>query len=316
MNIFERITKKITLGIWSIKVFESSNIISNSVNENNLTEPTLCAKDVTDVQAEFIADPFIICHDSIYYMYFEVLDKTTNKGLIGFATSQNGLNWNYNSIVLRENYHLSYPYVFKHNNEFYMIPESSKGNGVYLYKSMRFPFEWTKVKKIINGKYVDSSIFQYNNKWWIFTYKSGKLHLFFSDKIEGEWREHPKSPITSENYSITRPGGRVIVKEKDIFRYGQNGVPNYGSSLKVYKINKLTDEDYAEEEVSLILSGSNKELDWRKDGMHTIDHLKINDNHWLVAVDGHRLVQRNYLKWKMESMFSIYFLKKMIRKSP
>ncbi|MEH7309346.1 glucosamine inositolphosphorylceramide transferase family protein, partial [Neobacillus drentensis] len=205
------VNREITLGIWSIKVFNSSKIISKPPNEQSLSTPSLEASDVTDVPAEFIADPFIISCDSKYFMFFEVLDKSSRKGIIGLATSENGEKWSYDRIVLKEKFHLSYPHVFEFNNEFYMIPESCEANSVLLYKSKNFPYEWEKTCEIINGKYVDSSIFHYNNKWWMFSGKCGRLHLFFSEKLEGHWAEHPKSPLISDNYSITRPGGRVIV---------------------------------------------------------------------------------------------------------
>ncbi|WP_066067716.1 glucosamine inositolphosphorylceramide transferase family protein [Neobacillus soli] len=312
MGIFFKgfITREITLGIWSIKVINSTKMISQPLNESSLSEPTLQASDVTDVPAEFIADPFIIAHDSRYYMFFEVLDKSTNKGVIGLASSGNGEEWKYERIVLQEKYHLSYPYVFKYNNQFYMIPESCEANGVLLYKSKGFPYKWEKTCELIKGKYVDSSIFHYNNKWWMFTSKSGKLHLFFSDKLEGNWTEHPKSPLISDNYSITRPGGRVIVEGGNIFRYTQDGTPIYGSAVIVFKITKLSELEYEEEKINLILSGSKRKIDWRKDGMHTIDQLKITDNKWLIAVDGHKIEKRNYFRWKLDSIISKYILKK------
>ncbi|MFK9089943.1 hypothetical protein [Bacillus salipaludis] len=288
------------MGIWSIKVFCSHSLISRPPHRGIFKNPTLQASDVTDVSAEFIADPFILLHDSKYYMFFEVLDKSSGKGVIGFATSENGERWNYEKIVLKEKYHLSYPYVFKFNDEFYMIPESCEANRVLLYKAKNFPYEWDIAYELLNGSYVDSSIFQYDNKWWMLTGQSGNLHLFFSDSLEGEWQEHPKSPLITNNNNVTRPGGRVIVDENKIYRYAQDGEPNYGSSVSVFEIKEISEKEYIEEEVNIILSGTNSKHDWRKDGMHSIDQLKIKENEWLVAVDGHKLVKRNYLLWKLD----------------
>lgn len=294
------IKRTITVGIWSIKVFNSNTFISAPPHDNVLENPTLQAADVTDVPAEFIADPFIISHDSKFSMFFEVLDKSSGRGVIGLATSENGEKWNYEKVVLKENYHLSYPYVFKFNNEFYMIPESSEANQVKLYRAIRFPYEWEMVCELISGRYVDASVFQYKDKWWMFAAKSGKLHLFFSDKLEGNWREHPKSPLISNNSHITRPGGRVIVDKEDIYRYTQDGKPNYGSSVRVFKIKLLSETEYQEEEINLVLSGTQKENDWRKDGMHTIDQIRTAEDNWLIVVDGHRLEKRNYILWKID----------------
>ncbi|HEY0729749.1 MAG TPA: hypothetical protein VGD38_16825, partial [Pyrinomonadaceae bacterium] len=84
--------------------------------------PTLSKQNVTDVPTTFVADPFMI-HDGSWHMFFEVL-LTSDKGEIGLATSDNGLDWTYQQIVLREEFHLSYPYVFKWQDTYYMIPET------------------------------------------------------------------------------------------------------------------------------------------------------------------------------------------------
>lgn len=294
--------KKITVGIWSIKVFSSDFPLSKPFSEKGLEIPTLQAKDVTDVSAEFIADPFIMFRDSLFYMFFEVFDKATNKGIIGLATSKDGVKWMYDRIVLKESYHLSYPHVFTHNDTVYMMPESMEAEGVLLYKAKNFPYEWDVVHTVLSGQYVDSSIFYYDNKWWLFAGQNGKLHLFHSKDLHGEWIEHLKSPLISNNYSITRPAGRVIIDKGIIYRYTQDGNPNYGSAVRVFKIKNLTEHDYEEEELNTVLRGTQRESDWKKDGMHSVDQLKISNEQWLIAVDGHRLVNRNYFLWKCDSM--------------
>jgi hypothetical protein len=311
LSIKRLMTSKLTFGIWSIKVFKAQSFISMPPQQN-FKSPSLQAADIKGVHAEFIADPFIIRHDSKYFMFFEVLDKSSGKGIIGLATSWDGEKWGYEKIVLKEEYHLSYPYVFKANNFFYMIPESCEANRVLLYKAKNFPYDWEISHEMIKGKYVDSSIFHYKNKWWMFAGKSAKLHLFFSDKLDGYWKEHPKSPLITNNINITRPGGRVIVENNEIYRYTQDGQPTYGSAVRVFKIKQLSEKEYSEEEVNLILCGTNSDTDWRKDGMHTIDQLKINENEWLVAVDGHKLVKKNYLLWKLDRIFSNLFVTLLI----
>lgn len=283
---------------WSIKVFKSNFITSEQPKNQKFTEPTLTASDVSDVPADFVADPFIVSDNSTFYMFFEVLNKFTARGEIGLATSKDGDEWCYEEIVLKENFHLSYPYVFKYNEQFYMIPESTEANGVFLYKSKKFPDEWEKICEMIPGSYYDSSIFFYNEKWWLLAGSFGKLHLFFSDRVEEGWIEHPKSPLISEDHSITRPAGRVIVNDGSIYRFTQDYHSYYGKSVTSFKITHLSETEYLEEEINVVLQGSNQKGEWRKDGMHHIDQLKINDNEWLIAVDGHLF--QNYRLWRIK----------------
>ena len=41
--------------------------------------------------------------------------------------------------MLKEPFHLSYPYVFKHKGTYYMIPESRAAGAVRLYRARSFP---------------------------------------------------------------------------------------------------------------------------------------------------------------------------------
>lgn len=290
--------KNINFPIWSIKVFKTNHNLSKQQIDYEFNQPTITALDVSDVSADFIADPFIISHNSKFYMFFEVLNRLKARGEIGLATSSDGENWGYEKIILREDYHLSYPHVVTFNNEFYMIPESVESNGVYLYKAKNFPYEWEKVRTMVEGYYFDASVFEYDRKWWMLVASPGKLHLYYSDRLDGQWQEHPKSPVIENNHEISRPAGRVILSNDKLFRFTQDNSNYYGKSVKSFEINELSVTNYKEEEQKVILEGSNNENDWRKDGMHHIDQLKISNDEWLIAVDGHTFLQENYIKWK------------------
>ncbi|WP_167357200.1 glucosamine inositolphosphorylceramide transferase family protein [Paenibacillus pectinilyticus] len=273
-----------------------------------MEKPSLQASDVTDVPAEFVADPFIIQHGSEFFLFFEILNKASGQGEIGVASSSDGVTWKYGQVVLREKFHLSYPQVFIHNNKFYMLPETAESDRVILYKAKNFPNEWEVACELMEGQYLDPSLVHIHDKWWMFAgTETDSFHIFSSDQLEGPWLEHPQSPIISGNDKISRPGGRLIVSEGHVYRYTQADYPHYGDSVRVFKVNTLTEEAYEEEEVSLILSGSKKENDWRKDGMHHIDQLQLKDNRWLVAVDGHTFKNVNYVLWKLDRMKSKLF---------
>ena len=92
----------------------------------------LTAADVTDAAASLVADPFMLRHGDTWYMFFEVLESRTNRGSIGLATSPDGFHWQYQQIVLREGFHLSYPCVFWWQGDYYMVPESAKAFSVRL----------------------------------------------------------------------------------------------------------------------------------------------------------------------------------------
>jgi len=251
--------------------------------------PVLTAKDVTDIRSDFVADPFMIKKGSTWYMFFEAFNLETEQGDIGLATSADGLHWNYEQIVLDEPFHLSYPYVFKWGDGYYLIPESGEANSVRLYKAEDFPTKWTFEANLLEGnKYVDSSIFYFNNTWWLFTSSGANdtLHLYYADDLFGPWEEHPQSPVVENNANIARPGGRVLVFNNRIIRYTQDDVPLYGNKVRAFEITSLTKTNYSEKPVNgkIVLQASGE--GWNAHGMHHIDPHQIEKNKWIACVDG------------------------------
>jgi hypothetical protein len=277
---------------WSIGIYTGESPFQLSSPEN-IKNPVLTAKDVTDIPADLVADPFMVFENGIWYMFFEVLNSLNFKGEIGLATSNNGLNWRYEQIIIRENFHLSYPYVFKFQNEYYMIPESYRDNAIRLYKAVEFPTRWTFLKNLLEGSdYVDSSIFNFHDKWWMFTTspQGNILHLYYADELMGNWIKHPQSPLIEGNFHISRPGGRVIVSDGKIFRYTQDVVGFYGNQVRAYEITNLTTTNYEEKEIihNPVIKGSGD--GWNKIGMHNIDPHQLDNGKWIACVDGYQIV--------------------------
>src|SRR6266496_1967771 len=115
--------------------------------------PVLTPECVTDAVATTVADPFMIRVDGVWHMFFEAVSWTgrSKKGEIALATSRDGFRWAYRRIVLAEPFHLSYPYVFRHGSDFYMVPESHQAGAVRLYRAERFPDRWVLDATLLSG---------------------------------------------------------------------------------------------------------------------------------------------------------------------
>lgn len=277
---------------WSIAIY-SGESPCNFASPDNVSNPVLTAEDVTDLPADFVADPFMVRDKSTWYMFFEVGNSQSQQGDIGLALSNNGLEWAYKQIVLDESFHLSYPQVFKWNNEYYMIPETHEANSIRLYKAVDFPTQWSFVKTLLYGSYVDPSVFRYEGRWWLFAEANPQendiLCLYYAEDLLGPWIKHPESPIIEGNANIARPGGRVLVFDGLIVRYTQDDDPTYGNAVRAFEITELTTSSYEEKEISespiLKASGTG----WNKNGMHHIDPHQIDENKWIACVDGYRV---------------------------
>jgi len=132
---------------WSIGLYHGDSPFNLKPIKSN---PIIKANDIIDLPADFIADPFMIYHKNCWYLFFETLPQGDSKhGVIGCAMSNNMLHWSYYGTVLKEDFHLSYPHVFKYEGEVYMIPETLGANAVSLYKAAHFPDQWHKVCDLI-----------------------------------------------------------------------------------------------------------------------------------------------------------------------
>jgi len=274
--------------VWSIGIYVGSSPFSLRAPGGDIN-PVLTSRDVTDREAEFVADPFMIRENSSWYMFFEVMGSKTGQGDIGLALSHDGFHWRYKQIVLDEPFHLSYPYVFKWKDHYYMVPESGDVCEVRLYEAVEFPIKWRYVKTLLYGCYRDPSIFHYQAIWWMYIYeKRGILHLFYAQNLTGPWVEHPKSPIVRSNYDIARPGGRVLVLGDRIIRFAQVDRPTYGRQVRAFEILKLSPAEYEEKAVPenpiLKPSGSG----WNADGMHNVDAHYLGNGTWIACVDGYK----------------------------
>ncbi|HEY6352089.1 MAG TPA: hypothetical protein VI636_22055 [Candidatus Angelobacter sp.] len=280
--------------VWSIGVF-CGKTLSDLKPVPGIEMPVISAKDVSDVPAEFVADPFMIKADDTWYMFFEVMNTERGKGEIGLATSRNGLQWEYQRIVLSEDFHLSYPYVFSDNGEYFMIPESFEAKAMKLYRADPFPVRWSYVATLLDGPWVDSSIFFFDGRWWVFTnpeaLNNRVLELFYADAIKGPWRRHAMSPLISGNNRMARGGGRVIMLNDKPVRFTQDCFPSYGTSVRAFEVSVLTKSRYVEREMeSGPILGAGEEL-WRRQGMHHIDPHFVNGQ-WFACVDGWRIENR------------------------
>lgn len=255
-----------------------------------IVNPVLTRDSVSDVAAKFVADPFMLNVSGVWHMFFEVMNRQTRKGEIGFATSANGLNWEYRQIVLTEPFHLSYPYVFEWNNDHYMIPEAFEPATVRLYKADYFPTRWSFAGVLVEEAGVDPSIFYFEDRWWMFTcskpFRHDTLRLYFAENLMGPWVEHPASPIVKGNKENGRPAGRVVMVGDKVVRFAQDCVTRYGNHVRAFEVTELTTNYYAEKEHhdSPILKASGR--GWNDLGMHHIDPHELALGNWIACVDG------------------------------
>lgn len=218
----------------------------------------------------FYADPFLLQHQGKVWLFFEDYLYGEKRGRISCAPIQPDLSIGTPSVCLNLPYHLSYPLVFHHDGEIFMVPESEANQSVELWRATSFPFSWTLEKTLFKGSLVDTTPVFHRGRWYFFTTLCEPFGnaafgaLFSSESLTGSWVHHPNSPISTDVRSA-RSAGAIQRVGNRMLRPVQDCSENYGRRMHVEEILTLTPDAYSSRRLHSI------EPDWEKGltGVHT-----------------------------------------------
>ena len=258
-----------------------------------VTNPVLTADDVTDFgNVDYVADPYIFIEEGTWHVFFEVVnDARSPDAAIGHATSSDGLDWEYEGIILEKAEHTSYPFVWKHNGEYYMSPPT--GQSIDLWRATSFPTDWERMGTVLEEDYFthDPVFVKRNDRWWLFTDKGNEnVMAFHSEELTASpdaWTPHANNPVVTDRRRAARQGGRPVVLDDTLYLFFQDLEYEYGGQVRAFRVTELTPDTYSDEEVehSPVLTGFGD--GWNSVKMHHIDPWALgDDNGWRCAVDG------------------------------
>ncbi len=245
------------------------------------------------------ADPFVVTDDNDpgkFHIFIEEMEYSVGHGHISVLTVDSDGNHNGAVPVIKQPYHMSFPFVFNYQNEKYMIPETGDNRTIQLYRCVDFPHHWEFVKNLMEDVFaVDTHVEEVNGRWWMFTTIResehtdclDQLHLFHADSpLSGQWQPHVNNPVSMDVRSA-RPAGALVRHDGKIFRPSQDGGYHYGWGIKINEILQLDDDQYLEQEVRTIESG------WRRSiiATHTLNHVKG------MTVSDARVLRPRWLSW-------------------
>lgn len=197
------------------------------------------------------ADPFIVAesNDSIEFIY-EKLDSSTNfKGVINKASYNfKSKTIEYDIKFIEEEYHLSFPYIYKERS--IILPEQRQN-----LSSKYYYYDLEGVKKgFIDLKYknlTDIVLHKKNDKVYAFATQSIRglsdsvLRLFLLDNDLNFITEHSSSPICV-GQDKSRMAGRIFIHNNKTYRFFQNNLKGYGANFGVSLIEDLNENNFSE----------------------------------------------------------------------
>jgi hypothetical protein len=229
----------------------------------------------------FWADPFPVYREGKYYIFFEELLFKTGKGHISVTELQKDGSWSTPTIILDQAQHLSYPFIFKWQGSYYLIPETHARRTIELYRCLAWPHRWELEKVLLSEiNASDATVCEIEGMWWMFaavaaegTKAKDELSLFFAKSPLGPWIPHAKNPVVSD-VRRARPAGRVYQSDKAWIRPAQDCAGPYGRGIVMLEILRLTPQEYAEEKRARIDPYWSKRMvgthTWNREGELTV----------------------------------------------
>lgn len=202
----------------------------------------------------FLADPFIIEENNENFIFAEEYNFKIKKGVISVYKVLKEKSERI-GVAIEEDFHLSFPFIFKYGNSYFMVPETKSIGEIRLYECEDFPLKWKFKKTIFSSiNATDTMIFEHNGIWWMLTtfsncgkFNDSELHVFYSKEgpITKNWVGLSQNPVIIDP-EFGRNGG-IYFDENKIFRVAQSfGFNTYGKKISIREIVKLDQDNYSE----------------------------------------------------------------------
>ncbi|MGF1545855.1 MAG: hypothetical protein ACFCUG_00845 [Thiotrichales bacterium] len=233
-------------------------------------------------QGHFWADPFLFAHAGETWLFFEDYDYALDRALIGCGRLDAAGVLREVRPVLERPYHVSYPQVFEHDGEIYMVPETAQAGGVDLYRARRFPGDWVLVRRLLDVRVVDATLVHHAGRWLMFaspmavTGHAPLTYLWSAENLLGEWRLHSSTPVC-DDATRARGAGAILQQNGRLYRPSQDCASGYGRALWFNEIRRWDGETYVEHPVARVEGGAVPDLV----GVHTYNRC----GEW-EAIDG------------------------------
>lgn len=217
------------------------------------------------------ADPMLVEDGKKTWLFYEACHN--DKGRIEVIQLFDDGKYSDSQVVLEEDFHLSYPFVFKKDDFWYMIPESCSCNQVRLYKAKEFPYIWEFEQTILNDYAVDTTIYKMGKEFLMVTFLAqhdseaviprAYLMTWEKDDIrlqQLEWNDYDTSKV--------RGAGAYVEWDGVLFRPAQISKNGYGDGLQFEQV-LLQEDMYIEEDCFCLWPKDIKFNRYPFDGTHT-----------------------------------------------
>jgi hypothetical protein len=243
---------------------------------------------------QYVADPFAIETKQGYRIFFEQYYYAKGKAGLSFIDVSELSKFETISTLLHDNTHYSFPFIIEHQHETYILPEQHQKNNLQLYRLNKEKNQLLSSVNLLSEQTLIDPILHYDGHyWWLFGTENGlhsneKLHIYFSDNIDGKYTAHPQNPV-KVNPNGARMAGPIQSINGKLLRFAQDSSDYYGKRIAVFEIRSLSTTRYEETFCKYIQSANTNKFN---KGIHTISTMGtltlIDSKTHIVSWDGFR----------------------------
>lgn len=298
---------------WSIGYQEINDPFDNWKPSQNKIFTTNWLDDLTPKTTRFLADPFVIYEDGEYFIFFE--HQGEGNANIALMWSANGIDFTYKGEVLDEEYHLSFPQVFRHKGQFYMLPETRQSNQVVLYRAEDFPFNWKVHDTLIKNVSLQDPVILISDSLFLISGREENLtqYIYTADSLHGYWEKDSRFKLRRGDE--TRAAGNFFKIGQNWYIPFQKNNEGYGTGVALYELNIKKDIiNFKKKKDSFLVKSDS--IVWFNRGMHHFSLVKTPDNYFCVFDgDMNDSLKRRESAWKASLKYNYYDMVNFIKSS-
>lgn len=218
----------------------------------------------------YFADPFATTTAKDTYIFFEWYEYKRGKAAIAVALKSE--NFEKRHVVLEDDYHHAFPFVFEDEGVVYCLPESAQAGKLNLYR-----FDEEQLKLVFDSTLlndcpaVDCTLTKRDGRWFIIGSQkpqaSSHLYVYDSDNMRGPYKPHVSNPV-KVSASSSRSAGALFSLGGELIRPAQECAEAYGTAVVLNRIDNLSETSFIETAIGKI--APTPSMPYRK-GLHTIN---------------------------------------------
>lgn len=218
------------------------------------------------------ADPILAEDHGRTWLFYEAVEN--DHGHIEVAEVQKDCTLGAPAVLLKDDCHYSYPFVFRWEGVWYMIPESSAAEEVRLYRAERFPDRWTLQEVLLRARAVDTTVYEQDGRLILLTFLTDGASERVTPKAyvlclrNGGVELRPLDWAQFDPLQV-RGAGPVFSEEGGLYRPVQvSQAQRYGDAVSIFRICDR-DSAHTEEPAALLKTPDGKCAGLYVDGAHT-----------------------------------------------